>query len=133
MADREKLIELLFVGQVLADAECDKQAECNKCQYSAPNACRVGFIADHLIANGVTIQRWIPVTERLPQEDEPLGATCEQVQVLLADGTVTTGWCNRFRKLWYHLPWGDTHFYAYPYEHTPVIAWQPLAEPPKGE
>ena len=89
-------------------------------------------IADHLIANGVTIQRWIPVTERLPQEDEPLGATCEQVQVLLADGTVTTGWCNRIRKLWYHLPLGDTHFYGYPYEHTLVVAWQPLAEPPKG-
>ena len=25
-------------------------------------------IADHLIANGVTVQRWIPVTERLPEE-----------------------------------------------------------------
>ena len=24
-------------------------------------------IADHLIANGVTIQKWIPVTERLPK------------------------------------------------------------------
>lgn len=23
--------------------------------------------ADHLIANGVTVQRWIPVTERLPE------------------------------------------------------------------
>lgn len=28
-------------------------------------------IADHLIANGVTIQKWIPVTERLPQEEVP--------------------------------------------------------------
>lgn len=53
---REKLIELMFVGQLLADAECDKQAECNKCRYNAPNACREGFIADHLIANDVTIQ-----------------------------------------------------------------------------
>ena len=25
--------------------------------------------ADHLIANGVTVQQWIPVTERLPAED----------------------------------------------------------------
>jgi hypothetical protein len=24
--------------------------------------------ADHLLANGVTVQRWIPVTERLPSE-----------------------------------------------------------------
>lgn len=26
-------------------------------------------IADHLIANGVTIQKWIPVIERLPEKD----------------------------------------------------------------
>ena len=26
-------------------------------------------LADHLIANGVTIQQWIPVTERLPTTD----------------------------------------------------------------
>ena len=24
-------------------------------------------LADHLIANGVTVQKWIPVTERLPE------------------------------------------------------------------
>ena len=28
---REKLIELMFEGQVLADAYCDKQDECDKC------------------------------------------------------------------------------------------------------
>lgn len=27
------------------------------------------IIADHLIANGVTLQKWIPVTERLPEEN----------------------------------------------------------------
>ena len=27
-------------------------------------------IADHLIANGVTVQEWIPVTERLPEQDK---------------------------------------------------------------
>ena len=51
---REKLIELLitlpsnlFVGTTVA--EC---------------------IADHLIANGVTVQKWIPVTERLPEKED---------------------------------------------------------------
>ena len=41
---RDKLIELL------QDCDC-------------PYPCKA---ADHLIANGVTIQRWIPVTERKP-------------------------------------------------------------------
>lgn len=112
-----------------------------------------GFGADYLIANGVTIAtdnnvgckvsqtdkdinvptKWIPVTERLPQEDEPEATTCEQVQVLLDNGVVSTGWCNRHFKLWWHLNYGETHFVSYDYEHTPVVAWQPLAEPPKGD
>ena len=32
------------------------------------------LIADYLIANGVTVQEWIPVTERLPDEHESLFA-----------------------------------------------------------
>lgn len=31
------------------------------------NKNRCNIIAEELIANGVTIQRWIPVTERLPE------------------------------------------------------------------
>ena len=85
------------------------------------------------LKNGVTVQEWISVKEHLPQENEPEGATCEQVQVLLDNGVVSTGWCNRHTKLWWHLNYGETHFIGYDYEHTPVIAWQPLAQPPKGE
>lgn len=78
-------------------------------------------------------RKWISVKDRLPQEDEPEATTCEQVQVLLDNGVVSTGWCNRYFKLWWHLNYGETHFVFYDYEHTPVIAWQPLAQPPKGE
>lgn len=78
-------------------------------------------------------QKWIPVTERLPQEGEHKWITCEVVQVLLNDGAVTVGYCNRGQKLWYHLPLAHTFFVGSSYEKTPVVAWQPLAEPPKGE
>lgn len=33
-----------------------------------------GFIADHLIANGVTVQEWVSVDDRLPDEHESLFA-----------------------------------------------------------
>lgn len=46
MTEREKLIDLLT--DVLGDSIARK--------------------ADYLISNGVTIQKWIPVEERLPQE-----------------------------------------------------------------
>lgn len=31
--------------------------------------CEAEALADYLIENGVTVQRWIPVTERLPEYD----------------------------------------------------------------
>jgi hypothetical protein len=48
VTDREKLIELIQHEVVPYFAE---------------------RIADHLIANGVTIQQWIPVAERLPDKE----------------------------------------------------------------
>lgn len=54
---REKLIEL--VNDVL-----------NYLPWGEISSHTAQEIADHLIANGVTIQKWIPVTERLPERDE---------------------------------------------------------------
>ena len=64
---REKLIELLSV------VTCPNKI-CNFCEHSDDGfACerhRNEVIADHLIANGVTIQKWIPVSERLPESQK---------------------------------------------------------------
>ena len=89
--------------------------------------------AEYLISNGVTVQEWISVKEQLPQENEPEGALCEDVQVLLNNGKVSVGWCNRRTKLWYHMDYGEDYFTFNDYDHTPVVAWMPLSEPPKGE
>lgn len=52
---RDKLIELLnYASEHLMEFETENFNEC---------------LADHLIANGVTVQRWIPVEDRLPKED----------------------------------------------------------------
>ena len=119
---REKLVELL------KNAKSAMKSEKLSCDIA-----RNMFVVDFMMANGVTVQEWISVEEHLPQENEPEGAICEQVQVLLDNGVVSTGWCNRRTKLWWHLNYGETDFTGWDYEHTPVIAWQPLAQPPKGE
>ena len=121
---REKLVELI------------REAPCSICgdrlgRYFSDS--RIKIIADYLIANGVTVQEWISVKERLPQENEPEGALCEDVQVLLNNGKVSVGWCNRRTKLWYHMDYGEDYFTSNDYDHTPVVAWMPLSEPPKGE
>ena len=78
-------------------------------------------------------QEWISVKERLPQENEPVGTLCETVQVLLNNGKVSVGWCNRRTKLWYHMPYDEDFVISNGYDNTPVVAWMPLSEPPKGE
>ena len=111
---REKLVELLDI-------------------IIQPGQKTLGDIADHLIAHGVTVQEWISVKERLPQENEPVGTLCETVQVLLNNGKVSVGWCNRRAKLWYHMAYDEDCVISNGYDNTPVIAWKPLSQPPKGE
>ena len=113
---REKLIEIL-----------------RKPIYPHELADPIEAVADYLLDSGVTVQEWISVKEQLPQENEPEGALCEDVQVLLNNGKVSVGWCNRRTKLWYHMDYGEDYFTSNDYDHTPVVAWMPLSEPPKGE
>ena len=49
---REKLIELV----VYRDMECNYM-DCTKCDYFKVKYCKASMIADHLIANGVTVQQ----------------------------------------------------------------------------
>ena len=85
---------------------------------------QVQRIADHLIMNGVTVQEWIPVEDRLPEYSNDGFADA----VLVTDGFVQhmayfVGGEWRFAEsgeikepMWYRI----TH-------------WMPLPNPPKGE
>lgn len=60
---RDKLIKLLDNNKA-----CDLKCDCYECQYDNEPTCFPVRLADALIANGVTLQQWIPVSERLPTE-----------------------------------------------------------------
>ena len=75
--------------------------------------------ADWLIANGVTIQKWIPVTERLPDD-----GGC--VLIALRWGYVDMGWYDKQFERW-------TSEFVNRYEDGEITHWMPLPEPPKGE
>ena len=66
MTDREKLVELLA-------QKCNLVKGCIGCRDRLPQSasCReslYGALADHLIANGVTVQEWNSVEDKLPKE-----------------------------------------------------------------
>ena len=76
-------------------------------------------IADHLIANGVTVQEWIPVDERLPENFiSVLGYMTDAGEFPPVRECYTVGNAFFFPAL------GDVH---------PVSHWCEIPQPPKGE
>lgn len=109
MADREKLLDLL--------QECDvicKNTKCCECEYNQKSVCKAQLKADHLIANGVAVQEWIPATERLPEENT-------YVLMCASTGSIMKG---SYDHQWNH--WNC-------FRTITITHWMPLPEPPKGE
>ena len=109
---REKLVDLLGNIYLPIMAGPDVIGE-----YRIPHKLKEE-IADHLIANGVTVQEWISVKDRLPKNGK------EGVLIALRWGEVDIGWCEDGR-------W-DSEF-VNEYEDGEVTHWMPLPQPPKGE
>ena len=114
---REKLIELLKQIPQVNHAE----AYVHGMDYV------FGCAADHLLANGVTVQQWIPVTERLPEND--YGKHWKErphYLVCLANGLMRVATFGYKEYGW----WIDSHNCVLSKEHyTEVTHWMPL--PPK--
>lgn len=77
------------------------------------------------------IPRWIPVTVQLPVGGDDSGAVCENVCLLMDDGTVSCGWMNGITQKVYYLNARDDVVIKAPI--TRVTYWMPLPEPPKEE
>lgn len=115
---REKLIELLngaqHYGIICTMSQMDDR-------YASITQVSNTEVAERLIANGVTIQKWIPVTERLPEEDKDVLALCYwheswQVQVCHLSSNWNGQWYTSIAGKW-----------------VIVSHWQYLPQPPKGE
>ena len=99
-----------------------------------PGQKTLGDIADYLISNGITVQEWISVKDRLPNEDEYTAKTNDgekyYVRLLIAHKTDT---------IEYEIGYYDGYKWM---TEMPirlikdVVAWMPfpnMPQPPKGE
>ena len=116
---REKLVELLTdnlprIGNL---PKCD-----NPLQYTINEI--VERIADHLISNGVTVQEWISVDDRLPEPKHEFDAR-NWYLVALSNGVV--------KELAYEFHNHSVFGYGWRETAYPVTHWMPLPQPPKGE
>ena len=92
-----------------------------------------GEIAEKLIANGVTVQEWISVDDRLPieeakaHEQEWPGEYCEFLIMIEKGSLPTTLYYDLEENEWFRI---NTALERETYE---VTHWMPLPLPPKGE
>jgi hypothetical protein len=75
--------------------------------------------------------RWYSVEECLPSGADDSGAVCENVCLMMDDGTVSCGWMNGVTKKVYYLNARDDFVIKAPI--TRVTHWMPLPDPPKEE
>ena len=112
---KEKLVDLIIDAK-RTDPETGSFAE---------------YLADHLIANGVTVQEWISVKDRLPETDG-IYIVCDcrlnGNQWIHTDGfrKASSSWCEL------HGMYYDDVYGRYS-EQDKFTHWMPLPNPPKGE
>ena len=116
---REKLVEL--VKRAITDWKHGDVSE---------------MIADHLIANGVTVQEWVSVDDRLPEISEGWTETPEPVLYIMKNTkTIYAGYYGEGGV------WKDKYFRQYADSRNgvdvdDVLCWMyqhDLPQPPEGE
>lgn len=128
---RKRLIEAIasvVCGDYSPDCDEWQPHDCGKCY---TNDCRIADLADHLIVNGVTFaednnvpSKWIPVTERLPDENG------YYLCVVCVSSVNQRKEYRRMILFWEDNVWIDM---ANCFRTKKPLYWMPLPEPPKGE
>ena len=125
---RRKAIEILKQRECCRECVVDN-GNCNECEK-----------AFEMAIKALEQTRWVPVSERLPENAKHKGAFCPKYYVMTEFGQ-TEGWYNPDVGCWYVLLWFmDARFEKWNIsiergdvpklvKNVPVVAWMPLPEP----
>ena len=128
---RKKLVELLKTNACPSPFMCDPA-----CRYYGFGDCFPDRFADHLIANGVTVQEWINSEEMLP-EFPCLAIDVNGNSVFIPDGILTIKdkhgeWCINASLAKEVRLIDGTKIDALIWENR-IAYWMPIPQLPKGE
>ena len=125
---REKLVELLEPH--MSGLACEYES--GSCELTSCRSCNAKNIADRLIANGVTVQEWISVKDRLPEQppnivdEQGRSWVTQNIDCIVYDGKIVFvayySFQNKF--FWY----SDT---LHPLKN--ITHWMEIPQTPKGE
>ena len=105
-----KMVELLEPH--MSGLACEYES--GSCELTSCRSCNARNIADHLISNGVTVQEWVSVKDRLPEENTTV--------IVATDNGIV------FQCLYSYDGWD-----LWDDNDVNITHWQPMPQPPKGE
>lgn len=122
---REKLVEI-----ILQEDDLCERGECKDC--FANGSCYYYRVADRLIANGITVQEWVSVNDRLPErppdrvDEQGRSWFTPNIDCIVYDGksVFAANYCFQNKCFWY----ADT---LHPLKN--ITHWMEIPRPPKGE
>lgn len=122
---RGKLVEIL-----LQEDDLCERGECKDC--FANGSCYYYREADRLIANGITVQEWVSVNDRLPErppdrvDEQGRSWFTPDIDCIVYDGenVFAAHYCFQNKCFWY----SDT---LHPLKN--ITHWVGMPQPPKGE
>lgn len=115
---RGKLVELL-----LQEDDVCEPSDCKYC--GVKGSCGYYRTADRLIANGVTVQEWISVEDRLPKNEKPVLTFVGYEESMIGFITVSSYFCFEPNPHW---QWDGLLN-----DEQKTLFWMPLPQTPKGE
>lgn len=134
MADREKLIALMREGRYKAENICNGNDDCQSCTIADHEGnCKAKFVADYLIANGVTFAKDNNLPYKRAKQTTDLTGKCgscvyaEAVHNVFGGSDCYIKCTNRDRQFRANVA------ALRPRTTKPCKLYKPLPEPPKGE
>lgn len=103
-----KMVELLEPH--MSGLACEYES--GSCELTSCRSCNARNIADHLISNGVTVQEWVSVEDRLPEENTTV--------IVATDNGIV------FQCLYSYDGWD-----LWDDNDVNITHWQPMPQPPK--
>ena len=128
---RKTLVELLGAvscqgpGESLGSCPNRRYGQCGEVENLS--YCVMQNTANHLIAHGVTVQEWISVDERLPENDVMV------IGYTPCDGFMFVGYYHEEPKYDWKQWRIVTAMRSTKAMKKKVTHWQPLPQPPKGD
>lgn len=104
-----KMVELLEPH--MSGLACEYES--GSCELTSCRSCNARNIADHLISNGVTVQEWVSVEDRLPEENTTV--------IVATDNGIV------FQCLYSYDGWD-----LWDDNDVNITHWQPMPQPPKA-